>query len=213
MRRYLPLAAATMILAVTAAVAQTPADTPEAAAGDPMTAPLNTRPQPDDRATTDAIPVTPGVDGDAPSSELTEMGAPVGPGTPGTGRVPTDAPANLTPEGARQGPAGDTPVPPEPEPELPLRRAESLVGRPAMDASGEPVGTVRDFVLNETGGRVDHVVIGFDDTGRERLVALPADRIEGTEQEELHLHATADEVADAPDFGYGPGIDTLVGPR
>lgn len=115
MRRYLPLAAATTMLAA-AAAAQTPADIPEPATGDPMTAPLNTQPQAEDRATTDAIPVTPGVSGDAPSDELTEMGAPVDPGPPGTGRVPTDAPADFTPEGARQGPESKTPVPPEPEP-------------------------------------------------------------------------------------------------
>lgn len=118
-RRHLPIAAATAALIATAAFAQAPETPPvgrpaSPGAGAPATAPPDLSPRPEDRAATGTIPVVPGVDGDAPSDELTDTGAPIDPGTPGAGHAGHDAPADPHAEGAEQSGRSVTPSPPVP---------------------------------------------------------------------------------------------------
>lgn len=222
MKRTLPAAARILALAASGllgmpAMGQTPALPAPAQSGDPGpapdAAPLQTAPRPEDRATTDPLPVTPGAGGDAPSREMTDMGDPVRPGTPDASATPDDAPADRTGAGARQNLDADTALPAVPRaPAMEREDAERLLGRPVISAEGQEIGTVRDFVLARPGDGIGHVVVALEQPGgEERLVAIPAEHV-AQAGEALELDIGAADLAGAFPFGYGPGTDALIGP-
>lgn len=195
MRRHLPVAIATFLLPVAvatfllpaaAALAQTPA-APDPGAG------------PEDRPATGTLPTVPGAGGDAPSEELTKMGDPVGPGAPGTAPEARDASAAAPPV---PGPSG-----------IGAEEALAAIGKPARTSDGREAGTVRDFVLTNPRGPIGHVIVENGEAGGTGMVALPAGDIAGIDEDGVRLNATADEMAQAPAFDYGPGTTSLAGPR
>jgi sporulation protein YlmC with PRC-barrel domain len=226
MKRTLPAAAGILALAasgvlsglpVPPAAGQTPALPAPAQSGSPERvpdeAPLQTAPRPEDRATTDPLPVTPGAGGDAPSREMTDMGDPVRPGTPDASASPDDAPADRTGAGARQNLDAGTALPAvPPAPAMEREDAERMLGRPVINADGREIGTVRDFVLTRRGDGIGHVVVALAQPGGgERLVAIPAGHVVRT-GEALELDIGAADLAEVFPFGYGPGTDALIGP-
>jgi hypothetical protein len=211
MRRHLPVATATFLLAVTAALAQAPATPPPEGTAAPSPNPVA---GPQDRPATGTVPTVPGLGGDAPSEELTKMGDPVEPGAPGVVPEAQDAPAAMNPEGTRQSEGSATTAPPVPEPSgIGAEEALAAIGKPARTSDGREAGTVRDFVLTNPQGPIGHVVVENGEAGGTGMIALPAGDIAGIDEDGVRLNATADEMAQAPAFDYGPGTTSLAGPR
>lgn len=202
MRRHLPVALATLMLAVTAAFAQTPT------------------PRPKDRPATGTVPTVPGVGGDAPSEELTKMGDPAGPGGPDAahrpGRSvepsappvpePSDLDAGqaqaaigkpaLASDGGKAGTVRDFLLT---APRGPITHVVIETGQATGETTGETTGEAAGGAAGEAGP-----------TG---LRALPAGRVAGIDGNGLRLDATSAEAAQAPAFSYGPGTISLAGPR
>ena len=102
MRATLIAAAAAMTLCASFAQAQAPANP----TGDPANKPLMTAPRPGDQPTTDQLPPTPGISGEAPSRELTGQG---NTGVPGSTPQAKDAPSEMTDPGEAQNERANPP--------------------------------------------------------------------------------------------------------
>ena len=50
-----------------------------------------------------------------------------------------------------------------------LVRASKLIGRDVQDANGKDVGEIKDVILSSDRGRIEHVVVDFDDRGEQRM--------------------------------------------
>ncbi|KAA0572348.1 PRC-barrel domain-containing protein [Azospirillum sp. Sh1] len=179
LRPLLLLPAAALLLTGTAIAQTTPA--PGASASPP----LMTAPRPDDQPATGAITSPTGVGGEAPSHEVQNPAPPVGPSQTGSGQAspPVAAlpPAALNPDQAR-----------------------AMVGNELRTNDGQPAGRILDFTMDQTGDRVDRIVVAPNEVLGlgEKLVALPADML-GNGPTGPVLNIGQADFAKAPTFAYG----------
>ena len=175
LRPLLLLPAAALLLTGTAIAQTTPAP------GATASPPLMTAPRPDDQPATGAITSPPGVSGEAPSHEVQNPAPPV---TGGQGSSPPVAalpPAALNPDQAR-----------------------AMVGIELRTNDGQPAGRILDFTMDQTGARVDRIVVAPNEVLGlgEKLVALPADML-GNGPNGPVLNIGQADFAKAPTFAYG----------
>ncbi|MFS2013280.1 PRC-barrel domain-containing protein [Azospirillum sp. CT11-132] len=175
LRPLLLLPAAALLLTGTAIAQTTPAP------GATASPPLMTAPRPDDQPATGAITSPPGVSGEAPSHEVQNPAPPV---TGGQGSSPPVAalpPAALNPDQAR-----------------------AMVGNELRTNDGQPAGRILDFTMDQTGDRVDRIVVAPNEVLGlgEKLVALPADML-GNGPSGPVLNIGQADFAKAPTFAYG----------
>lgn len=175
LRPLLFLPAAALLLTGTAIAQTTPAP------GATASPPLMTAPRPDDQPATGAITSPPGVSGEAPSHEVQNPAPPV---TGGQGSSPPVAalpPAALNPDQAR-----------------------AMVGTELRTNDGQPAGRILDFTMDQTGDRVDRIVVAPNEVLGlgEKLVALPADML-GNGPTGPVLNIGQADFAKAPTFAYG----------
>ncbi|MCM8736491.1 PRC-barrel domain-containing protein [Azospirillum sp. A1-3] len=175
LRPLLLLPAAALLLTGTAIAQTTPAP------GATASPPLMTAPRPDDQPATGAITSPPGVSGEAPSHEVQNPAPPV---TGGQGSSPPVAalpPAALNPDQAR-----------------------AMVGTELRTNDGQPAGRILDFTMDQTGDRVDRIVVAPNEVLGlgEKLVALPADML-GNGPTGPVLNIGQADFAKAPTFAYG----------
>ncbi|QCG96249.1 PRC-barrel domain containing protein [Azospirillum sp. TSA2s] len=175
LRPLLLLPAAALLLTGTAIAQTTPAP------GATASPPLMTAPRPDDQPATGAITSPPGVSGEAPSHEVQNPAPPV---TGGQGSSPPVAalpPAALNPDQAR-----------------------AMVGNELRTNDGQPAGRILDFTMDQTGDRVDRIVVAPNEVLGlgEKLVALPADML-GNGPTGPVLNIGQADFAKAPTFAYG----------
>jgi len=175
LRPLLFLPAAALLLTGTAIAQTTPAP------GATASPPLMTAPRPDDQPATGAITSPPGGSGEAPSHEVQTPAPPV---TGGQGSSPPVAalpPAALNPDQAR-----------------------AMVGTELRTNDGQPAGRILDFTMDQTGDRVDRIVVAPNEVLGlgEKLVALPADML-GNGPTGPVLNIGQADFAKAPTFAYG----------
>lgn len=175
LRPLLFLPAAALLLTGTAIAQTTPAP------GATASPPLMTAPRPDDQPATGAITSPPGVSGEAPSHEVQNPAPPV---TGGQGSSPPVAalpPAALNPDQAR-----------------------AMVGTELRTNDGQPAGRILDFTMDQTGDRVDRIVVAPNEVLGlgEKLVALPAGML-GNGPSGPVLNIGQADFAKAPTFAYG----------
>lgn len=175
LRPLLLLPAAALLLTGTAFGQTTPAP------GATASPPLMTAPRPDDQPATGQITSPPGVSGEAPSHEVQNPAPPV---TGGQGSSPPVAalpPAALNPDQAR-----------------------AMVGTELRTNDGQPAGRILDFTMDQTGDRVDRIVVAPNEVLGlgEKLVALPAAML-GNGPTGPVLNIGQADFARAPAFSYG----------
>jgi hypothetical protein len=174
LRPLLLLPAAALLLTGTAIAQTTPAP------GATTSPPLMTAPRPDDQPATGAITSPPGVSGEAPSLEVQNPAPPVGSGqaSPPVAALP---PAALNPDQAR-----------------------AMVGTELRTNDGQPAGRILDFTMDQTGDRVDRIVVAPNEVLGlgEKLVALPAGML-GNGPTGPVLNIGQADFAKAPTFAYG----------
>lgn len=174
LRPLLLLPAAALLLTGTAFAQTTPAP------GATASPPLMTAPRPDDQPATGTITSPPGVSGEAPSHEVQNPAPPVGSGqaSPPVAALP---PAALNPDQAR-----------------------AMVGTELRTNDGQPAGRILDFTMDQTGDRVDRIVVAPNEVLGlgEKLVALPAGML-GNGPSGPVLNIGQADFAKAPTFAYG----------
>lgn len=175
LRPLLLLPAAALLLTGTAIAQTTPAP------GATASPPLMTAPRPDDQPATGAITSPPGVSGEAPSHEVQNPAPPV---TGGQGSSP--------------------PVAALPPAALNHDQARAMVGTELRTNDGQPAGRILDFTMDQTGDRVDRIVVAPNEVLGlgEKLVALPADML-GNGPTGPVLNIGQADFAKAPTFAYG----------
>ncbi|CAO3434952.1 PRC-barrel domain-containing protein [Azospirillum endophyticum] len=175
LRPLLLVPAAALLLTGTAFAQTTPAPGVTAAP------PLMTAPRPDDQPATGRITSPPGVSGEAPSLEVQNPAPAV---TGGQGSSPSVAalpPAALNPDQAR-----------------------AMVGTELRTSDGQPAGRILDFTMDQTGDRVDRIVLAPNEVLGlgEKLVAVPAATL-GNGPDGPMLTIGEADFAKAPTFAYG----------
>ena len=192
--------------------AGTPVPVPSDPAAASSPAPLTTGSKPGDVPTTDARPVRPGGDGDAPSDEINL--APKDAPAPAPSPQPAPAPSG---GGAEPGPMARPPLA-----GLTAGEAEHLLGRTVLSSDGESVGTVRDFLMvGPADSRIRTVVVGQGGIlgFGEALVALPLEALAldhgvlAKEDAPVRLTLPAAELEGRERFRYGDRANAMVGPR
>ncbi|WP_207456495.1 PRC-barrel domain-containing protein [Azospirillum sp. SYSU D00513] len=168
------------------------------------TTPLMTAPRPEDTATTSPQSSQEGMDGSAPSDEMT---------------APAQGTASQGTGGAQEEVAAAPPL------TLDTAAARELVGRDVQTRDGKSGGMIRDFTLGGPNGGVDRVVLssGAFIGAEAEMISVPASELRMDAPENastppasekpttrLSLDMTLEELTKAPSFAYDGKAKTLV---